>query len=188
MAPTTTIPHNNYSVFNSVPPSNTPTVPSGSSINRASATSGHLHIAGNQRENVALARQLANHHQNLCYQLPRYYQCGHPVGPNDLLLSHRHIARLGYGTACDADCALDYSRRTIDPNRCPWCVSVYDCFSVVMRYSCGHLVGVLASAGQAHNQRLGSQTSCDAWCRPVQVSQDVGGACEQCISAHCCSK
>lgn len=187
--PPTTIPLNNHSAFNSIPPSNAPTIPPGSPTNRTPATSGPLHIAANQRENVALARQLTNHQQCLCYQLPRYYQCGHPAGPSDLLLSHTHIARLGYGTACDADCAVDYSRRTIDPKqRCPGCFVVDECFAVVMRLSCGHLAGVFSSAGRAHDQRIGMQMSCDAWCHSVQVLQEVGGACELCTFAHCYSK
>lgn len=151
---------------------------------------GHLHVAANKRENVALARQLANHKRYICYQLPRYHRCGHLVGRRgeikDLLLSQQHIDRLGYGTACDGKCAVDHSRCTVAVDRCPMCVSVEECFSVVLKHSCGHLAGVLSSAGSTHSTRLGFHTPCDARCYPVQIDHDVGGACTICSGRHCC--
>lgn len=181
-------PQNYQNVFNSVPPGSTHTATSGTFISQSPFNPGGLHIAANQRENVALARQVVNHQEYLCYQLPRYYQCGHPVGTKDLLLSQRHVIRLGYGTACNSNCAVDHSRRTVDSKQCTWCVPVEECFSVVMKHSCGHLAGVLSSAGLTHNRRLGAQTPCNGWCRSLQVSQNVGGACEHCTWGSCSSK
>ncbi len=183
--PAPTLPLNNYSAFKSVPLSvAVPPVSSGSTSK--STSPGSLRIAANQRENFALARQLANHQQYLCYELPRYYRCGHPAGTTDVLLSQKHINKLGYGIACDSSCAVVHSRRTINTERCPWCVPVDECFSVVMRHSCGHLAGVFASSGRVHSQRIGAQASCDPWCRAVQVNQEIGGACVQCTWGHCC--
>ncbi|RYO81723.1 hypothetical protein DL762_006967 [Monosporascus cannonballus] len=181
--PTATVPANSHSAFQSVPPTPAPAV---SSSGLPTATSGQLRIAASQAENVALAQQLANHQQYLCYQLPHYYQCGHRVGSTSLLVGRKHINMLGYGTPCDADCAVDYSRRVIDPKRCPWCEPLEECLAVTMKHSCGHLAGVLALGGQTHNRRLGLQTSCDAWCCILQVDQDVGGACKACTWGHCC--
>ena len=155
------------------------------------ANTSPLRIAADQRENVALARQLANHQRYVCYQLPRYHRCGHRMGQGageikDLLLSRQHIDRLGYGTECDAECAVDHSRRTITPERCSLCASVEECFSVVLKHSCGHIAGVMCSAGSDHHSRLGSSEVCDARCHSVQVDQDVGGSCELCNGRHCC--
>ena len=176
----------NHSAFRSVPTNAAAPSPTASAL----AASGGLRIAADQHSNVALARQLVNHLNYLCYQLPRFHKCGHPVeragqAANDLLLSVQHINRLGYGVACDAECAVDYSRRTVDPERCPLCVSVEDCFSVVLKQSCGHLAAVMSSAGPAHVTRLGANEFCDARCRTVQIDQDVGGACLKCSSRHC---
>lgn len=174
------------SAFKSVPPATTAPASAGSSL----VAPGGLKIPADQRANVALARQLINHQKYLCYQLPRYHQCGHPVDRGgqaayDLLLSRQHIDRLGYGVECDAECAVDSSRRIVDPGRCPQCIPVEECFSAVLKHSCGHLAGVLSSGGLNHDARLGAHEPCNAQCHSMQIDQNVGGACPRCTSRHC---